>query len=154
MYPGALPIKKPLTARTRSNSATIAHRWHMDEEVQRWLRIAESDLVSAELLHRGGQYPQALFFFQRAIEKTLKALILKRSRAVPPRIHNLVKLVRHCGLEAPREQLLMLQDLTRYYSGSRYPEGMGEAPLEVSPEEVDRLSTFTKEFLAWLKQRL
>ncbi len=48
----------------------------------------------------------------------------------------------------------MLQDLTRYYAGSRYPEGLGEAPLEVSAEDVDRLSAFAKEFLAWLKLKL
>ena len=126
----------------------------MDEQVQHWLRLAESDFASAELLHRGGQYPQALFLLQQSIEKTLKALILKRNRAMPPRIHSLAKLVKHCGLEVPREQLLMLLDLTRYYAGLRYPEGLGEAPLEVSAEEVDRLSAFTKEFRAWLKQKL
>jgi len=126
----------------------------MDEQLQRWLSFAESDLAAADVLHKSGQYPQTLFHLQQSIEKTLKALILKQSRAVPPRIHSLPKLVKSCGLEVPREQLLMLQDLTRYYAGSRYPEGLGEAPLEVSPEEVDRLSKFAKEFLAWLRQRL
>ena len=136
------------------DSATIPPGWVMDEEVRRWLSIADSDLVSAELLHRAGQYSHALFLFQQALEKTLKALIVKQSGAVPPRIHSLVKLVKHSGLEAPREHLLMLQDLTRYYSGSRYPEDLGEAPLEVPAEEAERLAAFTRAFVAWLKQRL
>ncbi|MBZ5562941.1 MAG: HEPN domain-containing protein [Acidobacteriia bacterium] len=126
----------------------------MDEQVQRWLRYAESDLAAANILHQGGLYPQALFFLQQSIEKALKALILYRSRTVPPRIHSLPKLLKHCGLDVPRDQLLRLQDLTRYYAGSRYPEGLSEAPLEVSAEEVDRLSVFTEEFFAWLKQKL
>lgn len=126
----------------------------MDEQVQRWLSFAESDLAAADILHRGGHYGQTLFHLQQSLEKTLKALILNQSHAVPPRVHSLPKLLKSCGLQVPREQLLMLQDLTRYYAGSRYPEGLGESPLEVSPEEVDRLSKFAKEFLAWLRQRL
>jgi HEPN domain-containing protein len=126
----------------------------MDEQVPRRLSFAESDLAAAEVLHKTRQYPQTLFHLQQSIEKTLKALILGQTHAVPPRIHSLPKLLKSCGLEVPREQLLALQDLTSYYAGSRYPEGLGEAFLEVSPQEVDRLSTFAKEFLTWLRQRL
>jgi HEPN domain-containing protein len=126
----------------------------MDEKIQQWLRFAESDFDSAGVLHRAGQYPQAIFHLQQAVEKTLKALILKRSGAIPPRIHSLPKLVRHLGLELPREQMLLLQDLTRYYAGSRYPEGLGESPLEVEAPEVDRFLSFTEEFISWLKQKL
>jgi HEPN domain-containing protein len=126
----------------------------MDERIQKWLRFADSDLDSAQLLHRARQYPQTLFLLQQAIEKTLKALILERSGAIPARIHSLPKLVGHLDLQIPREQLLMLQDLTRYYAGCRYPEGLGESPLEVEAQEVDRLLSFTKEFVAWLKQSL
>jgi HEPN domain-containing protein len=126
----------------------------MDEKIQKWLRFADSDLDSAVVLHRARQYPQTVFHLQQAIEKTLKALILKRSGAVPPRIHSLPKLVGHLGLQVPREQMLVLQDLTRYYAGSRYPEGLGESPLEVEAQEVERLLSFTQEFIAWLKQKL
>ncbi len=126
----------------------------MDEKVQNWLRYADADLGPAIVLHRGRLYAQTVFHLQQAIEKTLKALIVERASVVPLRIHSLPKLVGHLGLQIPREQMLVLQDLTLYYAGCRYPEGLGESALEVEAEEVDRLLTFTKVFIAWLKQRL
>lgn len=60
----------------------------------------------------------------------------------------------HLNLEIPREQMLVRQDLTRYYAGCRYPEGLGDSTLEMEAKEVGRLLSFTKEFVAWLKQSL
>lgn len=48
----------------------------MDEHVQQWLRYADSDMVSAEALHRIGQELNAIFRLQQSVEKTLKALLL------------------------------------------------------------------------------
>ena len=36
------------------------------------LEIADSDIQSAKILCREGQYPQAVFFFQQAVEKLAK----------------------------------------------------------------------------------
>ena len=46
----------------------------MDKDILPWLRYAESDLASAEVLNHGGEYLNALFHLQQAVEKTLKAL--------------------------------------------------------------------------------
>ena len=70
-------------------SATIPNGVGIDEDIQHWLRFAESDMVSAEALHRAGQELNALFHLQQAVEKTLKELLLRRSEVQPPRIHGL-----------------------------------------------------------------
>ena len=57
--------------------ATIPTSMGIDEDIQHWLRFAESDMVSAEALHRVGQELNALFHLQQAVEKTLKALLLR-----------------------------------------------------------------------------
>jgi hypothetical protein len=36
-----------------------------------------------------------------------------------------------------------------YYAESPCTKGWGGAPLAVSPQEIDRLSKFAKEFLSW-----
>ena len=125
-----------------------------DKDIQPWLRYAESDLASAEVLSHGGEYLNALFHLQQAVEKTLKALFIKQNSAMPPRIHGLDKLAEKCGLTLSREQRLLLDDLTRSYTGSRYPETWGQREDDITLEEVDELTAATKEFFTWLKQRL
>jgi len=126
----------------------------MDQDIRPWLRYAESDLASAEILRREGECLNALFHLQQAVEKTLKGLFIKQNSAMPPRLHDLDKLAEKCGLALSREQRLLLDDLTRSYSGSRYPETWGQREDDIRPEEVDQLMALTKEFLTWLKQRL
>jgi HEPN domain-containing protein len=93
----------------------------MDEDLQYWLRLADSDMVSAEALHKAGQVLHCLFFLQQAVEKTLKALLVKNAAAAPPRIHNLHKLAERATLVLTREQALLLKNLSRFYLETRYP---------------------------------
>ena len=46
-------------------------------------------MASAEVLHTGGQELTAIFHLQQAVEKTMKAFLLKRTALEPPRIHGL-----------------------------------------------------------------
>jgi HEPN domain-containing protein len=126
----------------------------MDPDVQDWLRIAESDVTSAEVLHDARQELNAIFFLQQAVEKTLKAVLIKRTSLMPPRIHNLPELAGRCELKLAREQERLLKDLTVSYIDSRYPEQWGSAPPEISSEKTGRLIMESKEFIAWLKQKL
>ncbi len=58
----------------------------MDEDIQYWLRLAESDMSAAEVLHQAAHELQCLFFLQQAVEKTLKALLIRKTSALAPRI--------------------------------------------------------------------
>ncbi len=44
----------------------------LDERIQYWLCLAESDAVSAAAFHRVGQELQAIFFLRRALVKNLE----------------------------------------------------------------------------------
>lgn len=111
-------------------------------------------MASAEVLSQGAEYRNALFHLQQVVEKTLKALFIKQNSAMPPRIHDLDKFEEKCGVALSREQRLLLDDLTRSYTGSRYPETWGQREDDITLEEVDELTAATKEFFTWLKQRL
>jgi len=126
----------------------------MDADLQYWLRIAEPDVTSAEALHRAGQELHACFFLQQAVEKTLKALLVRETHSVPPRIHNLQKLAGLCGLDLTSDQTELLEDLNGLYLESRYPETRDAAELEAAADQAERLIGDAKEFIKWLRLRI
>ena len=108
-------------------------------------------MISAEGLQRLGQHMHAIFFLQQAVEKTLKALLLKQTESEPPRIHSLRNLAERCGLNLTAEQTLLLENLNDYYVESRYPGDWVEESSEVMAEEVARLIPAAKEFIQCLR---
>lgn len=126
----------------------------VEDDIQQWLRYAESDTVSSEALHKITQELNAIFHLQQAVEKTLKAVHIKQNSTMPPRLHDLQKLAGGCGLHLTKERERLLMDLTTSYIDSRYPEQWGASPLGVSGEKTAKLIAETKDFIAWLKQKL
>lgn len=68
------------------------------QAVKYWLKSAEKNIKVAEDTFKAGHYDWCLFFWQLAIEKTLKGLIAKRGLTPPP-IHNLNQLAGIAGLK-------------------------------------------------------
>jgi HEPN domain-containing protein len=126
----------------------------MDKEIQSWLRYAQSDMTAAEMLHAGGEYMNAIFHLQQAVEKTLKALLLRQTKVQPPRIHGLRGLSERCHLRLSEKQELLIENLSEYYVESRYPGDWNESPPEVLAKEVGRLIPATKEFIEWLESQI
>ena len=111
-------------------------------------------MVSAEALHSAGQDLNAIFHVQQAVEKTLKALLLKQTAQEPPRIHGLRKLAERCALDLDTEQRLLLENLSEYYVESRYPGDWREAPPDVITREAGRLIPAAREFTQWLRSQI
>ncbi len=135
-------------------AATLPFIKPVDEDLQYWLRLADSDIISAEALHRVGQELHCLFFLQQAVEKTLKVLLLKQTAAAPPRIHNLRKLAERGSLVLTAEQGLLLENLSRFYLEARYPGDWAEPPPEASSAEAERLIPAAKGFIQWLRSQI
>jgi HEPN domain-containing protein len=126
----------------------------MDEDIKYWLRLADSDLTSAEILHRAGEELNAIFHLQQAVEKTLKALYIRQRSTMPPRLHDLPRLAAACELQVTGEQIRLLKDLTESYSDSRYPEDWPDNPPAISSDRMEALVVESKDFIAWLRQKL
>ncbi len=84
------------------------------DEVQSWLQFADADMLSAETLLAGRQGMNAFFHLQQAVEKTLKALLLRQTNVTPPRIHGLRSLAERCKLSITAEQVLLIENLSEY----------------------------------------
>ena len=125
----------------------------MRKEIENWWRQAEKDLEKAQWLADGEHFDGTALFCQQAVEKALKALILRTTREKKIEGHSLV----HLGKMAkvPARFLPGLRKLSPQYFVSRYPDVTEEAPYELYDEAL------AKEFLSiatgvlkWIKQQL
>jgi len=76
-------------------------KFDVEKTVSYWLSGAEYDLETAESLYQAGKYPYALFLGHLAIEKLLKALVVKETREHAPYIHSLPLLASKLTFKIP-----------------------------------------------------
>ncbi|MBS3121134.1 HEPN domain-containing protein [Candidatus Woesearchaeota archaeon] len=91
----------------------------MTEEIKRWVLQAQEDLEVAKFLFDGKKYKQASFFCQQAVEKGLKAVLLKKKRTLI-KIHDLVKLAQLVDIDVG--YMPDCEKLTVVYVDTRYPD--------------------------------
>lgn len=63
-----------------------------NKHIDYWIKGAEEDLLTAELLIREKRLLHGLFFCHLVIEKAIKAHFVKITGEVAPRSHNLIYL--------------------------------------------------------------
>ncbi|OGQ04464.1 MAG: hypothetical protein A2W61_03590 [Deltaproteobacteria bacterium RIFCSPLOWO2_01_44_7] len=109
----------------------------MDKKTQTWLEIAENDLEFAEQIVQNQQRPYyAMHFCHQAIEKLLKGVVQHETGKIPPRTHNLEKLLQLTKKELPSEKLEILVDLAPHYLSTKYPEDLEKFYKQYSIEFV------------------
>jgi len=95
-----------------------------------WYEGSLVDLEEARSALREGRYNWCLFAAHQAVEKALKAAYIALKRALPPRTHDLVRLVREVGVELPEDLRRSVAELSPYYTVARYPNAGMERPWE------------------------
>jgi HEPN domain-containing protein len=106
----------------------------VDDISEQWTERARYDLDTAEAMFKAGRYLYVLFCCQQAVEKALKAVIVKRTRTLPPRSHNLPHLAEIASIESDSERVRFMGELTGYYIQSRYPEEIRAAASTITQE--------------------
>lgn len=107
----------------------------MRSEAREWLNQAKYSLQDARALLRSRRYLFASYACQLAIEKALKAVIVERTAAPPPKIHNLTELVKIGQAPLTKEQTEFVATLNMAAIGTRYPETLSEA-IKQYPKRV------------------
>jgi HEPN domain-containing protein len=126
----------------------------MDDLIRQWVERAQYDLDSAEAMFKAGRYLYVLFCCQQAVEKALKAVIVKKTGELAPRIHNLVRLAEVAEIESSPEQVRFLGELSAYYFQSRYPEEMRTAGSAITRELGQRVLSSTEQTIKWVLSTL
>ncbi len=91
------------------------------KDAKSWVDASRYDLETARALLESRRYLYVLFMCQQSLEKLLKAHVVSRTVAFPPRIHSLVRLAELAELNPSEEERGFLERLSLYYIQSRYP---------------------------------
>lgn len=111
------------------------------EEARRWLTQAQDEFADAEELRKRGRFYLALFHFQQAAEKALKAYLywklVTRDVFYTHSIDELLEIAK--SLDAEFSPCERAKKLDQYYIPTRYPNGLpGGVPSRffTDPEEA------------------
>jgi len=120
----------------------------MEKEYEQWIKKADKDLNTAKSNINNGEVEAGAFFLQQSAEKSLKALLIKRTKKLI-RTHNLVVLSKK--LNAPEKIIKYCERLTTLYQETRYPDVNSEKDIK---EEINNLLLYAKEVKKWTKENL
>jgi len=123
----------------------------VDKQVEYWTKGSAEDLVAAETLLEKGHLRQGLFLAHWALEKMLKAHVVRATHDIPPCIHNLVRLAQLAGLKPDNEQEKFLRRFDLYQLEARYPDSQQVA---LDPARARQELQKATEMSQWLKAQL
>lgn len=123
-------------------------------DVKYWHDLVKYDLDTADAMFESKRYIYVLFTSQQAVEKMLKALVLKMTEKFPPRTHDLLKLAQVAQLELDEKQKEFLAKLSYYYIETRYPEELADISKNITQNIALEYLIKAKETIGWLEKKL
>lgn len=126
----------------------------MVDRTEEWIRQAEYDMNTAEFMLTGGRYLYAVFMCHLSLEKALKGLYHRRLKEIPPKVHNLVYLLKKIGLKPPEPLGKFIVRLNEASVATRYPESLSKLQEEYTESVAKDIMARSKEVLAWIKKEL
>jgi HEPN domain-containing protein len=127
-----------------------------DESI-RWLTQAEDEFADADELRKRGRFYLALFHFQQAAEKAVKAYLYLKTKSIEVfYTHSLDDLLK-MAVEADKNftKIAQAKKLDRYYIPTRYPNGLpGGVPSRYfdDPKEAEEAMSLAKEVIDLVKK--
>jgi HEPN domain-containing protein len=122
--------------------------------IQYWLSGAEYDIGVAEAMYEKKKYPYALFMGHLAIEKLLKALVVKITHEHAPYTHSLTLLAGKTGIKIPQKILKQLARFMDFHFEARYPREQQKFYKKCTKEFTGRKMQKIKEVYVWFQEKL
>ena len=123
----------------------------VDRQIEHWLEDALSSWEDAQFLMKAGRIIFGLFAVHLALEKLIKAHVIKTTLELPPRIHNLLSLASLAALSLTPEQEVLLAELNTFNIRGRYSDTPIEQPTTAQADSIFRKA---EEVFKWLKESL
>ncbi len=112
-----------------------------------WRTGAREDIETAQILVEHDKRRESLFFAHLALEKALKALVVKAGGDLAPLSHNLMLLAEKTGVGFPEEVQEFFVGMNRFSIQGRYPDPGRPLP---DREEAKGYVRRAEELVAWL----
>lgn len=124
----------------------------MEEEFNLWFDKAKESLEDAIYSLKSRRYSLAAFSCQQALEKLLKAAIIKFKKTRPRKIHDLLPLLKESGLKVPTDYVEEIAKISKFYFLVRYPDI--NKNFFTTPEIAKSALEKTKEVFQWIENKL
>ena len=132
----------------------MSMKFDVEKTISYWLESAEYDLKTAESLFITERYPYSLFFGHLAIEKLLKALVVKDTKEHAPHTHSLPFLASKISLEIPEYIERKLATFMEFYFEARYPNEQKSFYIKCTKDFTKKNLEDISEVFRWLKEKL
>lgn len=123
----------------------------IEKQIEYWRTSSDEDFAAAQSLLEKGHLRHSLFFAHLAIEKMLKAHVMRQTKEIPPRIHNLIRLAKLARLKLEEERKGFIREFGVYQLEGRYPDSV---QMPVDSGFVRDEITKARDMLIWLKKQL
>ncbi|MGB5159459.1 HEPN domain-containing protein [Desulfobacterium sp. N47] len=125
----------------------------MTNKYKEWLKQADYDMDTADVMHSSGRYFYAVFMCHLSIEKALKGLYCKILDQVPPKTHNLLYLLNNTGKKPEQELEKFIIKLNIASVATRYPDDLAKIQADYTEEITKDIITKSKGLLKWVKMQ-
>jgi len=124
----------------------------MRKEIVNWWKQSEADIKSAKNSFTSRDYYASAFWCQQAVEKALKALMIKEKKELI-KTHNLSKIAKL--LNIPHALLIKISALEPIYQETRYPDVSSKIPAEEFEEkDANGFLSDASEVIAWIRNKI
>ena len=129
-------------------------KFDINKTIVYWLNSAKYDLAVANALFKTKKYPYVLFMGHLALEKLLKAIVVKHTKAHAPFSHSLTYLAEKSGIKIPEPLLVKLREFMEFHFEARYPDANKAFYNKCTRDYTSVKLKEIKEVYKWLKAKL
>jgi HEPN domain-containing protein len=129
------------------------------EESLRWLTQAQDEFQDADDLRKRGRFYLALFHFQQAAEKALKAYLYLKVKSIEVfythSIDDLLEMT--MDIDHDFKEVAQTKKLDKYYVPTRYPNGLpGGVPSRYfdDPKEAEEAMELAKSLIKFVEKKI
>lgn len=125
----------------------------MAKEPKEWLKQAEYDFETAELMVSGGRYFYSVFMCHLALEKALKGFYQHVLGHAPPRTHSLLYLINEVGVKPGESLARFFVRLNQASIATRYPEDLEALQNDYTRATAQAILSQAREAVDWIKKQ-
>ena len=128
-------------------------KFDIQKTVQYWTEGAVYDLDVAKAMFEKEKYPYALFMGHLALEKLLKALVVRATDNHAPHTHSLPLLAEKTGLKMTQNTVKALARFMEFHFEARYPDDQKKFYRKCTKIFTNRNLQKMNEVFLWLKKQ-